>query len=80
MPLFHANYHALSSNISRVQYDPAKMELLVCFKSGTNQLYRGVDQETFDGLDAAQSKGKYLHAQIVQRCEAISVDRDGNAI
>lgn len=74
------DWGTISSNIESVQYNPAQMTLIVRFKTGTNKKYSGVDQETFDGLEAAESKGKYLHRHIVANCRAVSVDRDGHPI
>ncbi|TXH82279.1 MAG: KTSC domain-containing protein [Rhizobium sp.] len=71
---------SLSSNLESAGYDGAKMELLVRFKTGSNYLYRGVDNETARGFVNAPSAGKYLKAHVIDRCEAIPVDRDGNPI
>lgn len=69
-----------SSNIDSMGYDGAKMELLVRYKSGTNKLYRGVDQETVDGIADCASTGKYIHRNVTSREFGIAVDRDGNPI
>lgn len=69
-----------SSNIESMGYDGAKMELLVRYKSGTNKLYRGVDQETVDGIADCASTGEYIHRNVTSREFGISVDRDGNPI
>lgn len=80
MPRLIFNFAHRSSNIDHAVYDGAKMELLVCFKTGTNKLYYGVDEETWKGLVKAESAGKYLAAHVISQCRAISVDRDGNPI
>lgn len=69
-----------SSHIESMGYDGTKMELLVRYKSGTNKLYRGVDQETVDGIADCASTGKYIHRNVTSREFGISVDRDGNPI
>lgn len=74
------NFAHRSSNIDHAVWNGAKMELLVCFKSGTNKLYSGVDADTWKGLIHAESAGKYLHRHVSSVTEGISVDRDGNPI
>lgn len=69
-----------SSNIESAAYDPAKMELLIRFHTGSNYVYRGVDDQLAAGLVHAESAGKYLKKFVIDRCEAISVDRDGHPI
>lgn len=69
-----------SSNIESMGYDGAKQALLVRFRTGSNYCYSGVDQETVDGFANAVSTGKYLKAHVIDHCEAIPVDRDGNPI
>lgn len=76
----HLVNFAPSSNIDLIRYDGAKQELLVCFKSGSNYLYRGVDRETAEEISHAPSAGKYLSRNVQQRCDAIPVDRDGHPV
>ena len=53
-----------SSNIDSIGYDPEHHKLVVRFNSGATYHYTGVDQDTFDNLMNAESKGKYFHAHI----------------
>jgi hypothetical protein len=54
-----------SSMIDAVSYDPQAKELLVIFSSGKTYTYMKVPQEEFDGLLAAESKGQYVRACII---------------
>ncbi len=74
------NFAHRSSNIEHAVWHSGKMELVVCFKSGSNTKYFGVDEETWRGLVHAESAGKYLKRFVIDRCEAIPVDRDGNPL
>jgi len=53
-----------SSNIASVGYDAPERVLEVEFKKGGVYRYKGVSQNTHDGLMAAESKGKYFYANI----------------
>ena len=48
-----------SSVIDTATYDPAKMLLVLHFKSGKAYSYDGVPQKVVDGLLSAESAGKY---------------------
>lgn len=72
--------HSWSTNVESIGYDGGKMKLLVRFKTGSNYVYSGVDRETVEGIIHAQSVGKYLKAQVIDRCDAIPVDRDGHPV
>jgi hypothetical protein len=74
------NFAHRSSNIEHAIWDGGKMELLVCFKTGTNKLYSGVDEDTWRGLINADSAGKYLYKHISSQQPGMAVDRDGNPI
>lgn len=51
-----------SSNVSTIAYDAGN--LLVRFKSGIQYKYLNVPPEKFEALKAAESKGKFLNAEI----------------
>jgi hypothetical protein len=53
-----------SSVIDTATYDPAKMLLVLHFKSGKAYSYDGVPQKVVDGLLSAESAGKYHHAHL----------------
>lgn len=53
-----------SSNIAGFLYDEASQTLTVEFKQGSKYNYYDVPQHIFDGLNIADSKGKYLNANI----------------
>lgn len=53
-----------SSNIEALYYDDKTRLLTVKFKSGAMHDYHGVHPDTWLGLQAADSVGKYFHANI----------------
>ena len=53
-----------SSSIDAVGYDPASKRLYVRFTSGNNYVYYEVAKRVFDDLLAADSKGRFLNAEI----------------
>jgi len=54
-----------SSMIHAVGYDAETQTLEVVFNTGRTYLYRNVPPEEFDGLMAAESKGRYMRANII---------------
>jgi hypothetical protein len=54
-----------SSMIQAVGYDAKTRQLEVLFNSGQTYCYEGVPQEVYDGLMAADSKGQYMRAAII---------------
>jgi len=56
-----------SSNISAIGYDADSQTLEVEFTNGAVYSYTGVPSGEHDGLMGADSKGKYLHANIKTR-------------
>ena len=54
-----------SSMIEAVGYEPTTQELEVVFTSGKTYRYTGVPREVYEGLLAAESKGRYMHAHII---------------
>ena len=53
-----------SAAIKAASYDPSRMALRVTFKSGSHYEYGCVERETYDGLVAAESKGRFFHNHI----------------
>jgi hypothetical protein len=54
-----------SSMIHAVGYNPTTQELEVVFTSGQTYRYTEVPREVYEGLLAAESKGRYMRAQII---------------
>ncbi len=55
---------ANSSNVAAIGYDAASQTLQVNFHNGGRYQYENVSPEKWAGLNQAESKGKYLFAQI----------------
>jgi len=53
-----------SGMISKITYDESEKLLTLTFASGGAYSYKDVPKEVFDGLLAAESAGKYFHANI----------------
>lgn len=56
-----------SSNISAIGYDADNQVLEVEFTNGAVYSYSGVPSGEYEGFMNADSKGKYLHANIKNR-------------
>ena len=56
-----------SSVISSFEYDPRRRELLIVFQSGRRYRYQDVPRATFEGLQAAPSRGDYFNTHIRER-------------
>lgn len=56
-----------SSNISAIGYDAENQVLEVEFNNGSVYSYSGVPSDEYHGFMDADSKGKYLHANIKNR-------------
>lgn len=56
-----------SSNISAIGYDIDNQILEVEFTNGAIYSYSGVPSDEYEGFMSADSKGKYLHANIKSR-------------
>lgn len=56
-----------SSNISAIGYDTDSQVLEVEFTNGAVYSYSGVPSDEYEGFMNADSKGKYLHANIKNR-------------
>lgn len=53
-----------SSNVAGFSYDETNQILTVEFKSGSRYNYYDVPQHVYKGMISADSKGKYLNAEI----------------
>jgi hypothetical protein len=56
-----------SSNISSIGYDADSQTLEVEFKNGAIYQYSGLPYGEYEGIMGADSKGKYLNANIKNR-------------
>ncbi len=56
-----------SSDIRSIGYDADSQTLEIEFNSGGTYQYSGVPSGEHDGIMAADSKGKYFHANIKNR-------------
>lgn len=56
-----------SSNISAIGYDADSQVLEIEFTNGAVYSYSGVPPNEYEGFINADSKGKYLHANIKNR-------------
>ena len=54
-----------SSMIAAAGYDPETRTLVVLFNNVKAYEYHGVPQEEYEGLMAAESKGSYMRAHII---------------
>jgi hypothetical protein len=54
-----------SSVIAAAGYDPESRTLYIVFNTGRVYEYQDVPPEMYDGLMAAESKGKFLNQQII---------------
>ncbi|MFB6099316.1 MAG: KTSC domain-containing protein [Salinibacter sp.] len=54
-----------SSMVHAVGYDEDKRELEIIFNSGKIYRYENVDRDEYEGLMAADSKGRYMRAHII---------------
>jgi hypothetical protein len=53
-----------SNVLHAVGYDPATLTLELVFNHGGIYFYEGVPGDVYDGLLAADSKGRFLHEKI----------------
>ncbi len=54
-----------SSMIHAVGYDPETRTLKVVFRSGSIYRYSNVPPEVYEGLMKAESKGRYMRANVI---------------
>lgn len=62
-----------SSSIRSIGYDPMSKTMEIEFNSGAVYEYRGVTEETYQGLMNADSIGKHFHSEIRPRHTGIPV-------
>ena len=62
-----------SSNISAIGYDPDSEVLEIEFTNGAVYSYSGVPLGEYESFMSADSKGKYLHANIKGRYSYIKL-------
>lgn len=66
----------MSKHVAGVGYDPATQELQIAFSTGSNYVYQGVPQETYDALMQAESVGGYHALNIRSRFPFQKVNQD----
>jgi hypothetical protein len=54
-----------SSMIHAIGYNPKSRSMDVAFNSGSRYRYFDVPPETYEGLMAAESKGQYMRANVI---------------
>ena len=64
---FQQCFQADSAAISAVEYDPELCSMRIEFKNGGNYEYGCVSAELFAAFKLAESKGRFLHGQILNR-------------
>lgn len=60
-----------SSNIVDHTYSPETGQLTITYRGGRQYLYHGVSEEVAAGLGNAESKGRYIHANIIDKHKAV---------
>ncbi|MGE0740034.1 MAG: KTSC domain-containing protein [Hyphomonadaceae bacterium] len=53
-----------STAIDQIQYDHARAQLKITFKSGRTYVYEGVAPDTYENLMSADSQGGYFNRNI----------------
>ena len=53
--------------------------LTVRYKNGDHYQYKHVDQATYDALEDATSKGRFINSKIKNNFESVKVDSSGHA-
>lgn len=53
-----------SSNLRGFDYEPRSRMLKITFQSGRTYVYNDVPQDVVDGLESAESPGKYFNSSI----------------
>jgi hypothetical protein len=56
-------------------WNEKNQKLIVEFKGGSQYLYNKIPVQTFDGLEKAESKGKFFHANIKGKFEFVKIKR-----
>lgn len=61
---------ASSSNILNHDYSPETGHLTVTYRGGRQYRYEGVSKNVAAGLDSTDSKGRFLHAHVIDKHKA----------
>jgi hypothetical protein len=64
---------ASSSNIQDHSYSPETGQLTITYRGGRQYRYEGVSKEIAAGLDKADSKGRYMHAHVIDKHDAVKL-------
>ena len=64
-----------SSNVGAYGYDAEAKCLVVEFRSGKSYRYMNVPEKTASGLDAAESKGRFVAAHVVDKFDFEPVEK-----
>jgi hypothetical protein len=64
------------SNIEAHTYSPETGQLTVTYRGGRQYSYAGVPAEIADGLEKADSKGRFIHANIIDKFPATKIPLD----
>jgi hypothetical protein len=64
-----------SSMLQAVGYDPETQTLEVLFNSGERYQYFDVPPEEYEGLMAAESKGRYMQSNIIDMYDWTQIKR-----
>lgn len=54
----------MSSSILKASYNESEQELTITFASGKTYVYENVPVSEWEGLQQAESKGKYVNTEI----------------
>jgi hypothetical protein len=65
-----------STVIRTYEYDPARQELSIAFRSGRRYVYVGVPESIFRGMHAAFSKGEFFNKHIREHFEFVRMDAE----
>lgn len=63
-----------SSMIQAIGYDPETRTLEVIFNNDAKYRYHDVPQEQYEALMNAESKGRYMHGNIIDKYNATRVE------
>jgi hypothetical protein len=72
----HDDTPAASSNITAHSYNPETGQLTITYRGDRRYAYDGVPPELADGLEKADSKGRYVHVHIIDKFPATRIRLD----
>ena len=61
-------------NVEGHSYSPETGQLTIIFRGGRRYSYTGVPEDIAIGMDTAESRGAYLHANIIGKYEHARLD------